>query len=157
MNIYLMQHGKPVPKEEDPDRPLSERGKQEVEKMAHFLKKARIEMEQVFHSGKTRAKESAEIMISKLSPGNSPLEKPGLSPLDDTNLIAEEIKHCQKDLMIVGHLPQLGKLVSLLTSGNESNAIVSFQQGGVVCLQQADDGKKGWVIAWMIVPEIIFP
>jgi phosphohistidine phosphatase len=157
MNIYLTQHGRPVPKEEDPDRPLSEQGKQDVEKIAIFLRKAGIEIDEVFHSGKTRARQSAEILISKINPGNSPLEKSGLSPIDDINVIAKEIKNHKKNLMIVGHLPHLAKLVSLLTSGSESNAVVSFQQGGVVCLRQTDDGKKGWTIAWMLVPEIISP
>jgi phosphohistidine phosphatase len=55
MNIYLMQHGNPVPKEKNPDKPLSDRGRDDVGKMASFLKKAGLQVEMVFHSGKTRA------------------------------------------------------------------------------------------------------
>ena len=136
MNIYLMQHGKPVSKEKDPDKPLSDRGRDEVEKIAGFFKKAEIQVETVFHSGKTRARQTAEIMSSKIHPGKEPQKREGLSPLDDVRAIAEEIKQGQKDFMIVGHLPHLGKLISLLITGSDSSQVVNFQQGGVVCLRE---------------------
>lgn len=154
MNIYLMQHGKPVSKEKNPDKPLSDRGRDDVEKMAGFLKKAGIQVETVFHSGKTRARQTAEIISSKINPGKESQKREGLSPLDDVKAIAEEIKQGQKDFMIVGHLPYLEKLVSFLTTGSDSSRIVSFQQGGVVCLRTNEE-EKNWAIAWMLVPEIL--
>ena len=154
MNIYLMQHGKPVPKEKNPDKPLSDRGRDDVRKIAAFLKKAGIQVETVFHSGKTRARQTAEIISFKINPGKESQKKEGLSPLDDVKAIAEEIKHGQKDFMIVGHLPHLGKLVSFLTTGSDSRQVMSFQQGGVVCLRTNDE-ELNWAIAWMLVPEIL--
>ena len=154
MNIYMVQHGNPVPKEKDPDRPLSDKGKEDVEKVADFLKKAGIEVNEVFHSGKTRARQTAEIMISRLNPGKEPQKKEGISPLDDVKIIAEEIKQSKRDLMIVGHLPHLAKLISFLTTESDSNSVVGFQQGGIACLRPEED-KKTWTIAWMLVPEIV--
>ncbi len=78
MNIYLVQHGKPVPKEENPDKPLSNQGKEDVERVASFLMKAGIKVDDIFHSGKTRAMQTAEIMIPKLIPGKEPVKKKGL-------------------------------------------------------------------------------
>ena len=154
MNIYLMQHGKPVPKEKDPEKPLSKWGRDEVESIAGFLKKAGIQVEAVYHSGKTRARQTAEIMSSKINPGKKPQKRGGLSPLDDVRAIAEEIKQEQKDFMIVGHLPHLEKLISLLITGSDSSHFVRFQQGGVVCLM-TNETEKNWAIAWMLVPEVI--
>lgn len=154
MNIYLMQHGKPVPKEKDPEKPLSKWGRDEVESIAGFLKKAGIQVEAVYHSGKTRARQTAEIMSSKINPGKKPQKRGGLSPLDDVRAIAEEIKQEQKDFMIVGHLPHLEKLISLLITGSDSSHVVRFQQGGVVCLMN-NETEKNWAIAWMLVPEVI--
>jgi phosphohistidine phosphatase len=154
MKIYLMQHGKPVPKEEDPDRPLSARGREDVARMANFLKGAGVEVGSVFHSGKTRARQTAEIVTASLKPGSEPIEKKGLSPLDDVGAVAEEIKRNAQDPMLVGHLPHLGKLASFLTTGSESRSVVSFQQGGVVCLR-SDEGVSDWTVAWMLIPEII--
>ena len=111
-------------------------------------------METVYHSGKTRARQTAEIMNSKINPGKEPQKKGGLSPLDDVWATAEEIKQEQKDFMIVGHLPHLEKLISLLVTGSDSSQVVRFQQGGVVCLR-THEAQKNWIIAWMLVPEII--
>lgn len=154
MNIYLVQHGKPVPKEKDPEKPLSKRGRTEVENIAGFFKNAGIHVEAIYHSGKTRARQTAEIMNSKINPGKEPQRRGGLSPLDDVRAIAEEIKQEQKDFMIVGHLPHLEKLISVLITGSDSSQVVRFQQGGVVCLR-THEAEKNWSIAWMLVPEII--
>ena len=154
MNVYLVQHGKPVSKEENPDKPLSNQGKEDVERVAAFLMKAGIKVDDIFHSGKTRARETAEIMISKLTPGKEPVEKNGLAPLDDVKEIAEEIENGQRDLVLVGHLPHLAKLTALLITGSDSKPVVKFQQGGIVCLRHNDE-EKVWTIAWMLVPEII--
>jgi len=154
MNIYLVQHGKPVSKKENPEKPLSNQGKEDVDRVGSFLLRAGISVENIFHSGKTRARETAEIILARQDPGKKPVEKTGLAPLDDVKAIAEEIKQRRKDLMIVGHLPHLARLASLLITGSDSNTVVGFQQGGVVCLRYNDE-EKVWTIAWMLVPDII--
>ena len=153
MRVYLMQHGKPVSKEEDPGRPLSDKGKDEVGRMSEFLWRSGVKVQEAFHSGKTRARQTAEIMVSQLNPNVKAQERAGLSPLDDVRDIASQIKDTDNDLLIAGHLPHLGKLASLLIAGDEAVPVVSFQQGGVVCLEK--DEKGHWSVAWMVVPEII--
>ncbi len=153
MAVYLMQHGKPVSKADDPERPLSAQGIKDVENLAEFLHKRGITVQDVYHSGKRRARETAIIMGSRLITGIEPKEKRGLSPLDDVKDIAAQINKGDGDLLIAGHLPHLAKLTSLLVTGNESVPVVSFQQGGLVCLERHED--EGWTVAWMLVPEII--
>lgn len=153
MKLYLMQHGRPVAKEEDPERPLSSQGIDDVKKMAEFLGKCSVRVSRVLHSGKTRAKQTAEIIISRLNPGKETIEQKGLSPMDDVKYCVEQINKAEEDMMIVGHLPHLTRLISLLVVGSESISVVSFQQGGVVCLSR--DNDRHWSISWMLVPEII--
>ncbi len=153
MRIYLMQHGKPVPKEENPDRPLSDQGKGDIEKVSKMLRKSGVKVQEAFHSGKTRARQTAEIMVSQLNPDVKAQERAGLSPLDDVKEIVSQIKDADKDMLIAGHLPHLGKLASLLIAGDEEVPVVSFQQGGIVCVEK--DEKDHWSVAWMVVPEII--
>ena len=156
MNIYLVQHGKPFSKEEDPKKSLSEKGVEDIKKTAAFLKRTGVtRLDAIFHSGKTRARQTAEILGSVLLPDRAPQEKAGLSPLDGVEIIAEEIEKLHNDAMFVGHLPHLDRLTSYLTTGSISDSVAGFQQGGVVCLKY-DQEKKGWMIAWMLVPEIIF-
>ena len=153
MRIYLMQHGKPVSKEEDSERPLSDEGRNDVERMAEFLQRSGVRIEGILHSGKTRARQTAEIMVSRLNPGLEPQERPGLSPLDDVKEIADQIKEVKQDLWIVGHLPHLARLTSLLIASTKSVPVVSFRQGGVVCLEKGEEGH--WFVAWMLVPELM--
>lgn len=153
MAVYLMQHGKPVNEAVNPERPLAERGKKDVESLAEFLFKRGIRFDKVFHSGKTRARETAEIMSARLNPGKEPEAVKGLSPLDDVGEIADKINKEGGDLLIAGHLPHLSRLTSRLVTGNESVSVVGFQQGGIVCLRKNEEG--GWIVAWMLIPEIV--
>ena len=151
MRVYLMQHGKPIPKEENPERPLSVAGKQDVKKMCDVLRRSGSKIDECVHSGKTRARETAEILVSGLNPKIEVKKISGLSPLDEVHEAVQYIKNSKRDVMIVGHLPHLAKLSSILVSGSESNPVVKFQQGGIVCLER-EEGD--WVIAWMLVPDL---
>ena len=153
MIIYLMRHGKYVPKDVAPERPLSEEGQHDVKRMAQCLKRYGINVDAILHSGKTRAMETASLMGETLNPGIIPRLEKGLSPMDDVDSIAGLINDCEETLLIVGHLPHLGKLASLLITGNASASIVNFQQGGVLCLQRVE--QAGWAISWMLHPELI--
>ena len=153
MKLYLMQHGRSVTKEEDPERPLTGQGVGEAIKIAEFLGKIGVTVSRVLHSGKTRAKQTAEIIISRLNPGEDPVEQKGLSPMDDVKDCFDQINGLEHDIMIIGHLPHLNRLISLLIAGSESISVVAFQHGGVVCLSRNDE--LHWSISWMVVPEII--
>ena len=56
MDIYLVQHGEAKPEAEDPERSLSDKGKKEVESSARHAAAVGIEVAQILHSGKLRAK-----------------------------------------------------------------------------------------------------
>jgi phosphohistidine phosphatase len=88
-----------------------------------------------------------------LNPEVKAQERTDLAPLDDVKEIASQIRGANKDLLITGHLPHLGKLASLLVSGDEAIAVVKFQQGGVVCLEKDEEDR--WTVDWMVVPELI--
>jgi len=153
MKVYLMRHGQPVSTEIDPERPLSDRGKNDVEKIAEFLRRAGVKIDQALHSGKARARQTAAIMASRLNPKLELQESPGLGPLDEVTRIANQIKEAKRDLLIAGHMPHLGKLLSLLVVGDQLAPVVNFQQGGVVCLEK--DEIDHWSVLWVLVPKIM--
>lgn len=153
MKLYLMQHGHALSKEENPGRPLSERGRPDVQKTAHFLKKSGVYFPDLWHSTKMRAKQTAEIIAAALDPRPSVQEKPGLEPQDPVHAMAASLADHQRDLCIVGHLPQLDKLSSQLVCGRESAQVVQFQPGGIVCLQKSPEEK--WSVNWMMIPELL--
>ena len=55
--------------------------------------------------------------------------------------------------MIAGHLPFVGRLVSLLATGDADADLVNFEASAMVCLGNYANGR--WIIQWMVVPDIL--
>lgn len=155
MRIYLTQHGLAVPKDLDSDRPLSEQGRQDVRRLADFLKDAGIRVEQILHSGKARAEQTATILAEHMLPSGQPQEHAGLAPNDPLEKLSPEIAFWSADTLIVGHLPFLGRLASLLLASDPDRPMLAFQPGSMACLEKDEEGH--WVLAWMMRPELLAP
>ena len=153
MRFFLVQHGEACAKDVDPERPLTPRGRQDVEGMAEFLGRAGVSPGRVVHSGKLRAAQTAEILATRLAPGASLNAMDGLTPNDDPAAIDWPSEGANGPLMVVGHLPFMARLVALLVSGDADRPITDYQPGSMVCLDEADDGT--WRIAWMLRPELL--
>jgi phosphohistidine phosphatase len=145
MKLYLMQHGIALPKEKDPEKPLSPDGKEETQRIAEFLREKSIKIDAVWHSPKLRAKQTAQIVTDSIFCSEIK-ERDDLNPLDSVENFPQEIKSLNKNLMFIGHLPFLQKLASLLLSGSETNQFISFKNSGVVCLEYTETWKIGWII-----------
>jgi len=152
MSLYLVQHGKSLPKTVDPDQGLSDEGKAEVEQIAQTAKIYAIKIDEIKHSMKKRARETAEIFSDTLNVGTNISEMTGLKPLDDVAPIAEAI-NMEKNIMLVGHLPFMERLTALVVAGNLENTVFKFQNGGMVCLDRFPD-PVGWAIKWALMPTI---
>lgn len=153
MRLYLVQHGEAKSKEEDPDRGLSEKGIRDVEKVAVTLKSLSLRIDSLWHSGKTRARHTAEILHPSIASSCELIERDGLSPNDPVVDMKQVIEEGGADIMIIGHLPFLSKLASLLVTGDENADIITFQNGGVLCLEYLETAR--WTVDWMIVPDIL--
>lgn len=153
MRLYLVQHGEAKREEEDPSRPLSEKGLKDVRKMADYAsKRLGVKVERILHSGKLRAKQTAEELAAKLKPKGGVEEADGLEPLADPKVWAERLKGMEEDVMLVGHLPHLSKLSSLLLSGDETKEVIRFETAGMACLERDERGL--WSLRWMVTPAI---
>ncbi|MEW6161870.1 MAG: phosphohistidine phosphatase SixA [Nitrospirota bacterium] len=153
MLLYLVQHGEAKREEEDPSRPLSDKGTEDVNRAASYISKLNMEVDEVLHSGKLRAKQTAEMLAGNLKIARGVSETDGLAPLDDPGLWAERLEARTNPLMLVGHLPNLGRLASLLLCGDVEKNIIAFKMGGIVCLKRDVEGK--WSLQWIITPEIL--
>jgi len=152
MRLYLVQHGKAVAKDVDPERPLDEQGKLDIDRLIGFLKQADIRVERVIHSGKLRARQTAERLAEAIAPGLEPETSGLINPNDDPKAFDWQSDSWDRDTLIVGHLPFMAKLVSHLLIEDESQAITEFQPGSIVCLERVGND---WQIAWMIRPELL--
>lgn len=152
MALYLVQHGKSLPKEEDPDQGLSEGGMNEIRRIADVARDYGIRVAAILHSGKKRARQTAEIFADHLSPAEGSHEKTGLKPLDDVTALSGLIDS-KPDLMLVGHLPFMERLTGWLITGDADQPVFKFQNGGIVCLDRLTDSNQ-WVITWSLSPNI---
>jgi phosphohistidine phosphatase len=152
VKLFLVQHGDALAKDINPDRPLSDMGKSNVERVARSLAE-HIEASRVIHSGKARARQTAEILARFI--GNQPSVDVfnSINPNDPVEAFAQLVDDWSEDLLVVGHLPFMSKLVSLLLTGSEEQAVVSYSPGSIVCLESTGDG--GWQLLWMVRPELL--
>ena len=152
MALYLIQHGKSLPKDQDPDQGLSEEGTAETERMANLAKDHGVTVSQIRHSAKTRARQTAEIFARTLNPKQGVQEVSGIKPLDDVAEYAAKI-NLDENVMLVGHLPFMERITSYLITGSIDQTVFKFQNSGIVCLDK-DPEKQGWVIVWTLMPTI---
>jgi phosphohistidine phosphatase len=150
MLLYLVQHGKAKSKEEDPNRPLTDEGRREIESvMLLMLRYGAITATRVVHSGKLRAAETAQLIGAKLDVDVETAD--GLAPMDDPEVWADRLGRGTGDLMLVGHLPHLARLASRLLVGDPEAGLVDFTNGGVVCLALEDH----WSVRWSVPPSLV--
>lgn len=152
MRLYLIQHGEARLAEEDPSRGLTLKGIQDTRKIAEFLKSTRLEVNEIFHSGKTRAQETASILASHITVKRGVLDTDGLAPNDDPSVWVVRLSRLTEDTMLVGHLPHLERLANRLLCDDPRRPVVTFRNAGVVCLVRS---YEGWSVEWMIIPGLL--
>jgi phosphohistidine phosphatase len=154
MQVYLVQHGLAKSKAEDPARPLTAAGREEVERVARAAAAAGVRPASILHSGKARAEQTAEIFAEHTKPVEGVCAVEGLDPLDEPQRARERVAQAEAPLMLVGHLPHLSRLSALLLAEIPEREIVSFRNAGVVCLERRD---VGFAVRWILTPELVAP
>lgn len=152
MALYLVQHGQSHSKDVDPEKGLTDRGLATVKRIAEVARSYGVPVSCILHSGKQRARQTAEILAAALNPPDGLRTKTGLNPLDDVTAMAGLIDG-KENLMLVGHLPFMDRLCAWLVTGDTETSVFRFQNGGIVCLKPSPE-KGGWIIAWTLMPEI---
>jgi phosphohistidine phosphatase len=121
--------------------------------MAAFLGGAGVRVDRVYESGKTRAHETATILAAQVAPGVPPKAVSGLAPNDPIEQALAEIAIRQEDAMLVGHLPFMARLASVLLAGRSEPPVFDFEPGSVVCLERVGEGL--WTLVWMVRPQLL--
>ncbi len=151
MTLYLVQHGQARSKEEDPDRPLTREGLAATEAVARLFARLAPAGAEVWHSGKTRAEQTAAAFTQALGTAWQARAHQGLDPMDPVEPVAQELQSRGEALMIVGHLPHLSRLASHLLCGDPEAGTVGFRNSAVVCLTR-EEGS--WQVSWLLTPEL---
>ncbi len=148
MQFYLVQHGLALDKAENPERPLSPAGERQTRTIAAQLAAVGVDLQRIYHSGKTRARQTAELFAAALD--HPPVaEHEYLNPADDPTLL---LPHLSSRCLYVGHLPHMEKLVSLLLGGNVDTRPVRFANSAVMCVGR-DDAE--FYLDWVLKPALL--
>ncbi len=153
MKLYLVQHAEACAKDVNPERPLTDQGQADVERLAALMKRSGIQVERVIHSGKLRAQQTAEGLASSIAPGVYPEISGLMNPNDNPRAFDWQSESWDRDTLIVGHLPFMGGLVSHLLIDDVGHSLVAYQPGSIVCLEHRDDSR--WQLNWMLRPELL--
>jgi len=139
-------------KAENPARSLTDDGIADVRRIAGVAAGYGVRVARIVHSGKTRARQTAELMAEALEPPEGVEAMDGLAPMDDVAAFADSIQG-RGNVMVVGHLPFLSRLASHLVTGRAEKPIFQFQNGGIVCLTRMPE-TGAWVIKWALMPDV---
>jgi phosphohistidine phosphatase len=147
VTVFLVHHGEAVGPEVDPRRPLSEGGRTAVEALAAAAAARGTKPGIVWHSGKLRAKQTAEAFwrVCNALAGFSATRD--LQPDDPPQWMRDRLRAEDRDVLLAGHFPHLPRLLALLVGAEEGS--VTFPLHGVVALETGDGGAT-WTEVWRI-------
>ncbi|HET7219945.1 MAG TPA: histidine phosphatase family protein, partial [Vicinamibacterales bacterium] len=103
--LYLVHHGDAVAAEIDHQRPLTIAGRTHVDRLAHDAALRGVRPAAIWHSGKLRARQTAEAFLRACNPLAEYSAIRGLQPTDPPQWIFDVVQSDTRDLMVVGHMP----------------------------------------------------
>jgi len=77
-----------------------------------------------------------------------------LAPSADPGRAQDAVENATAPLMLVGHLPHLARLASLLLVGDAHREIVRFRTAAMARLERTD---RGWALTWILTPDLVGP
>jgi phosphohistidine phosphatase len=149
VRLVIVHHGDAVGPEVDLRRPLSPTGREAVDRLAAEAASRGVKPAVIWHSGKLRAKETAEAFWRACNPFAEFSATRDLQPGDQPEWMRDRLRGETRDILIAGHYPHLPRLVALLLAGPEQAEPPPFPQNGVVALTTEDDGET-WRELWRL-------
>jgi len=147
--ILLVHHGDAVGPGVDSSRPLSGRGLGDVARLAEQAAALGVKPDVIWHSGKLRARQTAEAFWRSGNPLASFSATRGLLPDDPPIWMRDQLAGETRTVVVVGHMPHMPRLLRLLVTGDAEAVTLTFPQHGCVALDA--DGDV-WRELWRLEP-----
>jgi phosphohistidine phosphatase len=144
MKAYLVHHADAVGPGVDPQRPLSPMGFAQAEHLARLAEQANVRPAIIWHSGKLRARQTAEEFLRICNPSASFLMVRGLRPDDPPQWIADMLEAEEGEVLLVGHMPNIAQLAVAL------GALGPTPTHGLVALERV--GPREYAERWRVAP-----
>src|SRR5687767_1631858 len=143
--IALIHHGEAVSPAVEAARPLSGRGLGDVARLAAAAAGKGLKPDVIWHSGKLRARQTAEAYWRACNPLSTFSAVRGLLPDDPPVWMRDQLAGDTRTIALVGHMPHMPRLLRLLVTGDADAIDVLFPQHGCVVLEP--DGDR-WKEIW---------
>jgi len=150
MRLYFLRHGEadwPNWDKPDDERPLTERGKKEMRKVAKFFRALDVPLDDILSSPLPRARQTADIVAERFK--LHVRERDALAGGFSLSGLKELVQEYPVDnLMIVGHEPNFTEVISELTGAD-----CKLSKGGVALVDLDEETMKGRLF-WLFPPKI---
>ena len=157
IELYIVRHAIAAQRgdawPDDTKRPLTPRGIERFRDAVQGLRALDITLDVVLTSPLTRAKQTAELLASGLSP-HPPVEViESLAPGGSYSSILEDLaKHGRRTrIACVGHEPDLGHLAARLVGARRP---IPFKKGGVCRIDLEAPSGPG-TLCWLATPRLL--
>lgn len=154
MRLVLVRHCDAVHPVENPDRPLSEHGRDQARRLAAWMRASGVRANEVLHSGVLRAAETAAEIAAALQPPRGIRAEAGLRPNDPPRLAVDGLRFGEGCVVVVTHLPIVAHMAALLLTGTERGEPVAFHTGSAAAFEGEGDH---WSLEWAVHPALLPP
>jgi phosphohistidine phosphatase len=158
MDLFLVRHAKAEPRDPhrwpaDAKRPLTEDG---IREFSRFVRTSRLlpgNVDVLATSPLVRAKQTADILhqVRTWPPAEEWKE---LEPNADPALLLERLAATKEAdrIALVGHMPHIGRLLSLLTTGRTDGLSHKFRKGAVARVRLESPATLPGRLDWLVPP-----
>jgi phosphohistidine phosphatase len=141
VQVVLVHHADAVGPDVDPQRPLSSRGLAQAGALADAARAFGVRPDAIWHSGKLRARQTAEFFLRACNPMAEFRMVRGLLPDDPPEWMRDELAHETRAVLLAGHMPHISRLLAMLAPD-----AASFPAHGAVVLERGEDAE--WKEVW---------
>ena len=148
MKVYLVHHAHALTKEEDPQRHISPKGREQADRLGNRFRQLGVAPVRILHSDKQWTIDTAERIAAKLGAEDKTAKAAyPINTGDSVEPFVAEIAAARGDVMMCGHVDYLLRAASMLVCGDEKRKVVEFKPGNgtAVCLE--NEGK--WFVTYM--------
>lgn len=148
MRVILAHHANCFTAEQNPDRPLTDLGMAQADRIGNHLKAAGIKPRCIVHSGRLWTRQTAERVATAF--GNPGLAQESAYPVfADSPLqpFLDDIASGGGDVVMTGHSEFLRRAGAVMTGGDEGRVVIEYKpgHGALFCLE--GEGYD-WVVSY---------
>jgi phosphohistidine phosphatase len=145
MKVHLVHHADALGPAVDPQRPLSRRGLEQTEWLAAAARDRGVKPDAIWHSGKLRARQTAEAFLRLCNPFAEFRMVRGLRSEDPPDWIRDMLEGEDREVLVAGHMPLIAQLSLRLGAAD----VIALH--GIVSLERV--GERRYEERWRAQPE----